>query len=156
MGYPEQVPCPVEAPHPAQLHEPFCDRQSSHVVAFGVPVHFGGALNFRGAAGCNRAGDLQQTWWAQSLSSEQTFVQVAAQIPRQQMGVEVDPAQSSDEAHDRGHDVLPAAMHTPSVPREGSTSDAEVQQNSPAFVLQSESAEQPVGHSLALVQIGDE
>lgn len=86
----------------------------------------------------------------------QTLVQVAEQIPRQQRGVAVDPAQSSDDVHERGHDVLPALMHTPSEPRAGSTLDAEVQQNSPAFVLQSASAEQPVGHWLDFVQIGVE
>jgi hypothetical protein len=147
----------VEALHPAQPpHEPVCVWQLSQVVAVGVPVHFGGALNIRGAEGCSLAGDLQQIWWAQSLSSVHSFVHVAAQIPRQQRGVVVDPAQSSDDAHDRGHDVLPAAMHTPRVAREGSTRDAEVQQNSPAFVLQSASAEHPVGHWLAAVQMGVE
>lgn len=62
VGVPEQVPCADEALHPAQPQEPVCVWQSAHVVAFGAPPHFGGALKRRGAEGCSRAGDLQQTW----------------------------------------------------------------------------------------------
>jgi hypothetical protein len=86
----------------------------------------------------------------------QTFGQVAAQIPRQQSGALGAPEQSSDEVHVRGHVPFAGLMHTPSVESPGSTVDAEVQQISPSVVLQSESAEHPVGHRLSVVQIGDE
>jgi hypothetical protein len=126
------------------------------VVADGVPAHVGGALNRRGADGSSRAGDLQQTSRGQSLFCVQNFKQLAAQIPPQQSGVLVSPVQSSDDEHVRGHVAFDGLRHTPSVESAGSTVEAEVQQISPLDVLQSESAEHPVGHSLGVVQIGVE
>jgi hypothetical protein len=136
----------IEAEHPAQLQPPVCERQSAQVVALGEPAQRGGALKRRGAEGCSRAGDLQQTAFGHWLSWLQTLVQVAEQMPRQQSGVPVAPAQSSDEAHERGHTAFAGLRHTPSVASEGSTVDAEVQQISPLAVLQSASPEHPVGH----------
>jgi hypothetical protein len=102
-------------------------------------------VNSRGAGGWSRAGDLQQTWRGQSLSSEQSFVQVAAQIPRQQSGAFGAPEQSSEEVHVRGHVAFAGLMHTPRAVSPGSTVEAEVQQISPPLVSQSESALHPVG-----------
>jgi hypothetical protein len=121
-----------------------------------VPAHLGGALNSRGADGSSRAGDLQHASRTQSLSCVQTLKQLAAQIPRQQRGVAVSPMQSSDDVHVRGHVAIAGSRHTPRVESAGSTVEAEVQQISPPAVLQSESAEHPVGHSLGVVQIGVE
>ncbi len=147
-------PSAGSALHPGQPQAGLCKRQSWHVAADGVPVHLGGALNSRGAGGSSRAGDLQQISRGQSLSCVQTLRQLAEQIPRQQSGVEESPVQSSDDVHVRGHVVFDGLRHTPSVESAGSTVDAEVQQISPLLVLQSESAEHPVGHSLCAVQIG--
>ena len=155
MGVPEQVPAVAgSALHPGQAQGAPCERQSWHVAADGVPAHLGGALNSRGAGGRSRAGDLQQIWRGQSLSSVQSFGQLAAQIPRQQSGVVGDPLQSSDDVHERGHVAFDGLRQTPSVDSAGSTVDAEVQQISPLVVLQSESAEHPLGHSPCVVQIG--
>lgn len=124
------------------------------MVADGVPLHLGGAVNRRGAGGSSRAGDLQQISRGHSLSCLQTVGQLAAQMPRQQSGVEEAPMQSSEDVHVRGHAVFDGLRHKPSVVSAGSTVDAEVQQISPSVVLQSESAEHPVGHSPGVVQIG--
>jgi hypothetical protein len=142
------------AVHPAQLQEELEARHASHVAAVGVPRHRGGAVNSRGAGGCSREGDLQQTWRGQSLFCVQTLGQLAAQIPPQQSGVFVAPMQSSDDVHERGHVAFDGLRHTPSVVSAGSTVDADVQQISPVNVLQSESAEHPLGHSFCAVQIG--
>ncbi len=150
------MPVAIAAVHPAQLHPPVCARQSAQLMALGEPPHRGGALNRRGAAGCSRAGDLQHTPLGHWLSCVQILVQVAEQIPRQQSGVPVAPAQSSEDVQERGHVAFIGLRHTPSVSRDGSTVDAEVQQISPLPVLQSASAEQPVGHWLSVVQIGVE
>ncbi len=149
-----QLPAAEEALHPAQAQDEPCERQSWHVAADGVPAHRGGAGNSRGAEGSSRAGDLQQISRGQSLFCVHTFTQLAAQTPRQQSGALEAPEQSSDEVQVRGHVALDGFMHTPSVESAGSMVDAEVQQISPLPVLQSASAEHPVGHWLCVVQIG--
>jgi hypothetical protein len=138
--------------HPGQPQP----EQSWHVAADGVPAHRGGAVNSRGAEGASRAGDLQQISRGQSLFWVHTLVQLAAQIPRQQSGVEGAPMQSSDDSHVRGQVAFDGLRHTPRVESAGSTVDAEVQQISPSAVLQSESAEHPGEQSPGVVQMGVE
>jgi hypothetical protein len=97
---------------------------------------------------------LQQIWPVQSLLCSQLLGQVAEQNPLQQMGEVLDPAQSRDVLHAFGHVVVVGFRQMPLGARSGSSLPAAVQQISPPAVLQSVSAEQPVGQSSACVQIG--
>jgi hypothetical protein len=123
-------------------------------VAVGVPAQVRVASKTTGGGGKSCTGDLQQISPLQSLLWVQVLGQLAAQSPWQQIGVVDDPLQSADDIHSLGHAVIDGLRHTPCEPSPGSSTDAEVQQASPFAVLQSASLEQPVGQSLAAVQMG--
>jgi hypothetical protein len=132
----------------------FWDMHCAHDVAVGVPVQVRVASKTTGAGGRSCEGALQQICPLQSLLLVQLLGQLAAQSPWQQIGVADDPAQSAEDAHCFGHAVIEGFRQTPVVARPGSSRAAEVQQASPLAVLQSASVEQPVGQSLAAVQMG--
>jgi hypothetical protein len=107
-----------------------------------------------GGAGACRSDVLQQICPVQSLLTWHDFGHVFEQMPLQQSGFVA--SQSEDTLHVFGQASPPRYVglrHRPAAARSGSSAPTDVQQMSPALVLQSLLALHAFGHSLAGRQI---
>jgi hypothetical protein len=121
---------------------------------YALPVQVGLAVKIWVPWECIRvAADLQQIWYVQSLLCVQVFSQVAEQRPLQQIGADAD-VQLDEVVQVLGQLSYFGFKHRPDALRLGSRLRTDVQQISPAVVLQSLLVEQVLGHCEAGRQMG--